>query len=233
MRKKRVKAVRFPERLFSRAALTAEPDPSRRAAWLQSHRPAMDAEQEMLTTIRTVRQQLDAAPGGRLAWLIAFTQEDPSGWLTGDREARGWRLLAVGHDVPPFLVGASGINQLEPAAVVALHAELRAKLRELVRAPAGQRVDIPTEDMSEALIRTSAPGERGTFGVSRSAPIRTQLFQEMKALILQAGDRFHACPACWEPFLALRKSKFCSPKCTQRWHDREKVKRKQANGGKQ
>ena len=194
-------------------------------------------ERELLDQLRVAAQQIDTEPGGRLGWILRFAREDPARWLPADREAHGYRLLAFGHPVfaappyAPFLVGGTNIRPLAPEEIMALHSELRDKFRALVSVPAGVAVDIPADGLETALVRTSAPGTRGQFGFGRGGPFRTMLFQAVAALVRDT-DRLVACPTCQEPFLALRKTKFCTPKCTQRWHDREKVKAKQAMGGK-
>jgi hypothetical protein len=44
----------------------------------------------------------------------------------------------------------------------------------------------------------------------------------VKELVFEQ-DRLIACPECGEPFLALRKRKFCRSECLQKHHDRIKI----------
>ncbi len=190
-------------------------------------------EDEMIGHIRRAWQQIDAEAGGALAWLTSFIREDATHWLPGAREAHGYRLLALVYGRMPdnILRLGSPIPPITPASVEETHAELGAFLRELVRVPAGVLVTVPTEGLDEALVRATAPGEkRAIFGTSRSGLRRTLLFQAVKGLILETGDRLTACPgpACGEPFLALRKRKFCSSACLQRWWDAKRPTKRSA-----
>jgi len=184
-------------------------------------------DDKMVGQIRRAWQQIDAEAGGALGWLTGFVRGDPSRWLPGEREAHGYRLLALVYGrLPDNLVRfRSDIPQIAPASVEEIHAELGAFLRKLVQAPAGV-VPVPTEGLEESLFRATAPGEkRAMFGTSRGGPRRTLLFQAVKKLILETGDRLTACPECREPFLALRKKKFCQSTCLQRWWDAKRPKK--------
>ena len=101
-------------------------------------------------------------------------------------------------------------------------------LRELVAGSAARPVSIPTEGLEVALIRTTADGEKpAVFVFIHGGPFRTMLFQKLAELVA-ASDRLIGCPLCGEPFLALRKMKFCGPKCAERWHDKQKIARRKA-----
>ena len=194
-------------------------------------RGARALEDDMVVQIRRAWQQIDAEAGGALAWLTGFVREDPSRWLPGEQEAHGYRMLALVYGRMPdnLLRLGQDIPPITPASVEETHGELRAFLRQLVRVPAGVPVPVPTEGLAEALVRATAPGERrAIFGTSRGGLRRTLLFQAVKELIIVAGDRLTACPGpeCGEPFLALRKKKFCSSSCLQRWHDARRSKTK-------
>jgi hypothetical protein len=194
----------------------------------------LDDEDEMVGHIRRAWQQIDAEAGGALGWLTGFVREDPSRWLPGEQEAHGYRLLALVYGRLPENLrrhGHGNIPPIKPALVKGSHAELRAFLHELVRIPAGVLLPVPTEGLAESLFRATPPGEkRAIFGTSRSGLRRTLLFQAVKGLILEKGDRLTACPgpACGEPFLALRKKKFCSSTCLQRWWDAKRPKKRGA-----
>src|SRR5262245_27604595 len=97
-------------------------------------------EDKMVGQIRRAWQQIDAGPGGALAWLTGFVREDSSRWLPGEREAHGYRLLALVYGrLPDNLLrrGGDSLPPIAPASVEEIHAELGAFLRELVRVPAG------------------------------------------------------------------------------------------------
>lgn len=192
-------------------------------------------EEELVDRVRIAGEQIDAEEGGRLGWVVKFARDDPKRWLPSDRESNGYRLLALGYPwLIPAVRGGIGLTSgLKPRDVMDLHAEIQKKLRELVTVPSGQKVAIPTDGLKTVLVRSAAPGKKpAQFGFSRGGPFVTMLWQEIAQLI-HNSDRLIACPTCGEPFLALRKKLFCSPKCTQKWHDREKVKAKQAGvGGK-
>ena len=184
----------------------------------------------MIPLIRKARQQIEAEQGGALGWLVRFVREQPEGWLPGDIEAHGYRLLALVYGPlgeTTRLLGTGHIPPITPSSVVEIHAELGAFLRELVTVSVATWVKIPTDDLSEGFVRASTPGHKpAIFGISRNGPRRTLLFQAIKALIL-ASDRLMACPGpkCGKPFLALRKKKFCGSTCLQNWHDeRRKTK---------
>ena len=187
-------------------------------------------ESELLDQVRRAGEQLEAAPGGPLGWLVAFVAQDPKAWLPGEGEAHGFRLLALVHRnrIPPNLVGGTNIYPLKPREVVALHGELRAFLMKAVTAPgrpAAVMISVPTEGLESCLVRATAPGVKpAIFSYSRGGPFRTMLFQEVAALIV-ASDRLLACPGprCGQPFLALRKRVFCSDKCAQQFHDARKI----------
>jgi hypothetical protein len=184
----------------------------------------------MVPVLRVAGQQIDARPGGRLAWLLEFVREDPARWQPADREAHGNRLLAfIYTPMPPNLLRR--VELIEPLApgdaVETLQAELRDWLRQLVSAPFGTRVPVPREDLEEVMIRMTAPGEKPSiFALSWGGPRRTMLFQAVKLLILRSEDPLIACHTCGEPILALRKRLFCDNRCLQKWHDREKAKQR-------
>jgi hypothetical protein len=187
--------------------------------------PERPGERQLLDEVRRARTQIEAHQGGRLGWLLDFTAEEPKRWLPGEAEAHGYRMLAFVHQLPPNLVGGANISPLSVRDVTRLRAELSAFLRSIVSEPPGSLIPIPSEGLSFALVRASAPGAKpAAFGFSRGGPLRTVLYQEVAALVRET-DRLIACPgpACGRPFLALRKMKFCSPKCAERWHNQRKV----------
>jgi hypothetical protein len=187
----------------------------------------------MLPLIRVAGQQIDAVPGGRLAWLLGFIREDPARWQPGDREAHGNRLLAFLYTpMPPNLLRL-GDHNLEPLAsadaVETFRAEIRDWLRQVVSVPAGVGVPLTTEGLTMSIIRATAPGVKpAIFTESYGGPRRTMLFQAIHALIRKSDGRLIGCQECGEPILALRKRLFCPApaSCLQKWHDREKAKRR-------
>jgi hypothetical protein len=198
--------------------------------------PASSAHDPMVPVIRVAGQQIDANPGGRLAWLLEFVREDPARWQPADREAHGNRLLAfVYHLSSSTRALGQPIPPIAPADVETLQVELRDWLRNLVSAPAGVSVPVPTEGLEEVMVRATKPGEKpAIFGLGRGGPRRTMLFQAVKSLILESAGRLIACQECGSPILALRKRLFCpSPHtCLQRWHDREKAKQRGKGRGR-
>jgi hypothetical protein len=199
-------------------------------------RPKPRASGNLLEQLLIAEQQIDAAPGGRLGWIVAFAREDPAQWLPADREAHGYRLMAFGilHVGEPDLAASPANVVPVPTSedVIALHAELKGKFRELVRVPAGQCVHFPVGDVRIMLIRRTAPGAKpAIFHAVMDGSWRTILWQKLFSMIAET-DRLIACLTCGEPFLALRKMKFCTPKCAQRWWDREKIKAKQKGVGR-
>ena len=128
------------------------------------------AEDSMVPLIRLAGQQIDAFPGGRLAWLLEFIRQSPALWQPADREAHGNRLLAFIYTpmAPTFLRrGQGNIQPLTPAgAVETLQTELRDWLQKVVSDPAGT-VSVPTEGLEKALFRATKPGEKpAIFGRS-------------------------------------------------------------------
>jgi hypothetical protein len=189
----------------------------------------------MLPLIRLAGEQIDAQPGGRLAWLLWFIREDPATWQPGDREAHGNRLLAfIYTPMAPNMLsrGDHNIPPLAPAdAVETLQGELRDWLSKVVSSPAGEYVPVPTEGLEKWRVRMTAPGKKpAIFGVSYGGPRRTMLFQAVDALIEKSDGRLIACQECGKPILALRKRLFCpdssTTRCLQTWHDREKAKQR-------
>lgn len=177
--------------------------------------------------------QIDAAEGGRLGWVVAFAREDPAQWMPADIEGHAFRLLAfagrgTGSEFDGNLVKTGPPT---PKDVVRLHAELRAKLDELVARAVSYTVtiDFPgAAGLRTTLYRGQNPGEnRATFRAIHHGPWRATFWQTLAQLVTET-DRLIACPApkCGRPFLALRKKKFCTPKCAERWHDHAKVEKK-------
>lgn len=184
----------------------------------------------MLDQLRVAAQQLDAEPGGMLGWIVRFAREDPARWLPADREAHGYRLLAfAGFGGATWMLPS--VRPLTPREVTGLHAELRGLLRALVSVPAAQTVEIPADGLRTGLLRATPPGVKpAIFGYSRGGPLRTMLFQKLGELVA-VSTKLLGCRFCNEPFLSLLKQRFCGPKCTQQWHDREK-RANHAKGGK-
>jgi hypothetical protein len=195
-------------------------------------RKPREGESGLLDQVRIAAQQVDAEPGGKLGWMVRFAREDPASWLPGDRDAHGWRLLSFPRPIAPNEVRETGIHPLAPQDVIALHSEIREMLRAIVGGPEnrGRGIEIPTDGLKVSLIRASGPGKKpAIFGFSHGGPFRTMLFQKLAELVV-ANDRLIACPFCGEPFLALRKQKFCGPKCAERWHNREKLAKRKEVG---
>jgi hypothetical protein len=180
----------------------------------------------LIPLIRTARQQIEAAPGGPLGWLLDFTRRDGAKWLPSDVDGHGYRLLALVYEpFPPGLLqrGRGRIPPLSPLDVETTRAELADFFRKLVTAPVGELVPVPTDGLKESLMRTAPPGVKPAhWGISRDGNRRTRLFQTVKELVFEQ-DRLIACPECGEPFLALRKRKFCRSECLQKHHDRIKI----------
>lgn len=181
----------------------------------------------MIPLIRKARQQIEAEPGGPLGWLVRFVREDPDTWLPGDVEAHGYRLLAFvyPHLSEKTLALGEPIPPITPYSVEEIHDELRGFFHELVSAPVGQGVTIPTDDLVVSLWRTADPGKKpAAWGRGRGGPRRTLLYQEVAELVFRQ-DRLIACPQCSRPFLALRKKKFCTLECLQTWWDAKRSKK--------
>jgi hypothetical protein len=191
---------------------------------------------EFIDQLTRATRQVDEERGGRLGWLVKFAREDPATWLPADREAHRYRLAAFTYGMPSspqdyvrspgdWVDGAL----FEAKDVEVLHREVRQMLRTLVAST--HEVEIPAVGVRTTLSRVGSPqGNRNVFRLSHGGPLRTMLWQTLARLVA-ATDRLAACANCGEPFLALRKSKFCSPKCTQRWWDREKGRAKKAGLG--
>jgi hypothetical protein len=175
----------------------------------------------------------------RLAWVIRFIAEDPTTWYPAVRAAHGdcLHMLVFGivdYDNLP--------DPMTPEEVETLHRDLRDKLRKLLNPwPDGQlpMVSIPTEGQTEGLVRASAVGKKpAIFGTTHGqATAYTAVFQAVKNLILQAGHRLLACPACGTPFISVRKQEYCTPRCSQRTRNKNRVdkrprKTKRRKGGK-
>jgi hypothetical protein len=136
---------------------------------------------------------------------------------------RDWMDATVAYGAFPVI---------EPSEVVALHADVYERLRELVNITDKKAITVPLDGMKTHLYRETNPGEKpAVFRLSHGGPLRTMLWNQA-AWLIAGTDRLLACRYCGEPFLALRKSVFCTPKCAQRWHDREKVKAKQKGVGR-
>jgi len=191
-------------------------------------------EPELLDEVRRAGELLDAEPADALGWVCLFVRQEPKKWTPSEKESHGYRLLALvfRHRIAPNQIGGTSIYPLKPREVASLHAELRALLMAAVTAPAGTKISIPTEGLKTVLVRATAPFVKPSiFGIDRGGPFRTMLFQEVAALVF-ASDRLLACPGpkCGQPFVALRKRRFCSDKCAQQWHDRVKIEaRKRGN----
>ena len=187
---------------------------------------------ELFNKVSIAAEQIDSEPGGRLGWVLRFVREDPKRWLPGEREAHGYRLLALGLRATPG--GAPlvpGSRPLTASDVAALHTELRDWFHRLVNTPAMGLVEIPSDGLKTSILRAPKPGERGANVMIRRGPFRVTLWQTVADLACDT-TRLVACPTCDQPFLALRKMKFCSPECTQRFWNREKVKAKQRGVGR-
>jgi hypothetical protein len=89
-------------------------------------------------------------------------------------------------------------------------------------------VSIPTEGLTERLMRSRTAGKKpAVFGVIYGFDNpRTAIFQAVKTLILQAGERLIGCPGpdCGTPFLAAHKTQFCTPTCAQRARNKKRIR---------
>jgi hypothetical protein len=182
-------------------------------------------EDKILGQIRRAWEQIDAEPGGALGWLVKFTREEASGWLPGEAEAHGHRLLALVYGRQPanrVRMGDDDIPPIAPADVAQLHAELRAFFHALVTSGAGMG---PPEGLRVAVIRSTERGEKPAafHKTNPGGPRRSILFQVAADLVV-ASDRLIECKMCGQPFLAARKKLFCTATCLQRWHDARRDK---------
>ena len=179
--------------------------------------------------IRRAGQQIAAEPGGQLAWLLRFVREDSTRWNPSDAEGHGHRLLSFIYQLPENLLrlGDQDISPVTPYSVEEIHAELNHFFRDLLTSPEGKAM-VPADGLEEGLHRASAVGAKpAIFGIGRGGPRRTLLYQKLKALILEAGDKLIACHQCGAPILARGRRLFCpETKCLQTWHDREKAKQR-------
>jgi hypothetical protein len=166
-------------------------------------------------------------------------REDPGTWPSHTRAAHGDCLIALARPFPQFLKG--GVELPEPLTseqVDALHGELRTFLRTWVsdQPPGNARlmVAIPTQGLTEHLVRLTDVGVRPVQStvIYGHEHVQTAIFQAVKNLILQAGDRLLACPVCRGPFVAVRKQRFCTPQCAQRERNERKAARQKKGGHK-
>lgn len=187
-------------------------------------------EHEMLRRVRIAGQQIDAAPGGRLGWVLEFVRSDPAKWLPGDQQSHGERLLACALPPIPDNRVSWGPDPdrlratLTPAEVRRYHRELRDWLQKLVSYPGGlPGVAVPMKGYQMVLVRATAPGEKpAIFVPSPGGPLKTMLFHRVAQWIV-ATDRLVACLECGKPALALRRRLFCGSECLQAHHDQIKI----------
>jgi hypothetical protein len=188
--------------------------------------PSTDAAR--LADLKAARRAIGDTHASRLAWVVRFVAENPATWHPAVRVAHGDCLHMVAlHGV---VSEEKAPDPMAPDDVEALHHDLRAKLRDLLgkNPTRTQMVDIPTEGQTEVLIRlTHAGAKPAMFATSRGqVSLRTAVFQAVKDLILQAGERLIACPSCGTPFLYNRKQMFCKVTCAQKVrNDRRDAKR--------
>jgi hypothetical protein len=175
-----------------------------------------------LEDLKLATRTIGDTTAARLAWVIRFIGEDPAAWHPAVATAHGDCLQALARGgIPDNLMGGVELPEvLTPGDVAGLHAELRATVRDLLsKNPLGaNKVTIPTEGDSESLVRLTQAGKKPALFASGHGhtSARTAVFQGVKDLIVQAGDRLIACPACGKPFIALRKQEYCSTSCAQR-----------------
>lgn len=192
-----------------------------------------------LIHLPTAAVQISGAPGGLLGWLVKFVREDPSKWLPGDAEAHGYRLVAfamgdVSRPAASLHHWPESIRELSLPLrrdyVVALHGKLRKGLRNLVTETPDWGFTLPAEDLKITLQRKTPAGQKpAEFFMRYLGSLETMLWQMVAHLVVET-DRLIACPQCKEPFLALRKMRFCTPKCAERWWNQVKVDRTRKGG---
>jgi hypothetical protein len=181
-----------------------------------------------LTELQLATRTIGATAPSRLAWLIGFIGDDPERWHPAMRTVHGDCLIALGANITHNLVGGRSLpGPLKADEIVAFHGEIRTTVRALLSTnPAGRAdVAIPTEGLTEVLVRASAAGVKpAQFVVSYGFDNpRTAIFQAVTTLILQAGERLIACPDCGTPFLAVHKARFCTPNCAQRARNKKRI----------
>lgn len=190
---------------------------------MAAKRKPADINTARLADLKAATRAIGDTPASRLAWVVRFIADDPATWHPAVRVAHGDCLYAIGrHGFGQTLVGGNLPDPMPPDDVDALHRDLRATLRDLVgKNPerGGQMVMIPTEKgQTEGLIRLTRAGEKpAMFAASHGYPTaRVAIFHAVKDLVLQAGERLLACPACGAPFLYNRKQTFCGVTCAQK-----------------
>lgn len=173
-----------------------------------------------LEELKAATRAIGDTAAERLAWVLRFIGEEPGAWHPAVRLAQGDCLYALARPIPDNFYPENVPDPLPAGEVEALHRDVRAMLRDLLgSAPTRwHQVSIPTAGQTESLVRLTRAGEKpAAFTVSYGhATVRTAVFQAVKDLVLQAGDRLIACPVCGAPFIAVRKQMFCGPRCAQR-----------------
>lgn len=173
-----------------------------------------------VTDLRFAIQTIGDTAPARLAWLLGFLGEAPERWHPAVRAVHGACLVMLAIADLENVALLKFQRALTPDEILDLHTALRATVGALLtdNPTGGAQVSIPTDGLSERLVRTTKAGVKpAVFGVDYGLDNpRTAIFQAVKTLILRAGDRLIACPACRTPFLAVHKMQFCSPRCAQR-----------------
>jgi hypothetical protein len=220
-----------------------EPDASAlRAALdvLRTHGRVHPKADELLRGLSLAEKQIDSFEGGRLGWLVGFAREDSAGWMPADTEGHGYRLLAFAGLGGALSGGGAWANSdllatgesIGPKEVLDLHSAVFKKLQEMVD-PSTDFVAIPAGKGLETGLACfrNVDGKRSEFHVVQRGPWRARFWNRFVDAVTKT-DRLMACPApkCGRPFLALRKKKFCTPKCAERWHDQAKVEKKRKGG---
>ncbi len=164
--------------------------------------------------LQAARNTIGSTKRERLAWVVTFVSQDSKKWHSTERAKYGDCLLALGHTVRP-------VPPLPPRMIDALHRELRVFLRDAVgMKPGEESVPVPSKGFSVGIVRATQVGKKpaiwGSVYHHVHAYPRTAIFQAVRDLILEAGDRLLACPVCGMPFLAIGRRKFCGRVCTNK-----------------
>jgi hypothetical protein len=180
-----------------------------------------------LTELQLATQAIGDTHATRLAWLVRFIGEDPATWHPAVRGVHGDCLIALALPVLNNTVGGDALpGPLTADEIVALHGEIRATVRALLNTnpERASMASIPTAGLTESLVRLKKAGQKPalftvTYGFDNP---RTAIFQAVKTLILQAGERLIGCPDCGTPFIAAHKAQFCTSTCAQRARNKKR-----------
>jgi hypothetical protein len=199
-----------------------------RAKRKTSRRTAAAIDEGRLADLKVAAKTIGDTYAARLAWVVRFVVGDPASWHSAISASHGDCLVVLGRH---------GVGDLEnlppplaPQEVAVLHAELRTLLRSLVGAGGARAFMVPirTEGGSKAIVRLTGVGVRpALFALSYGhQDARSAILHTVADLVVQAGERLIACPVCSGPFVAVRKQRFCSPRCAQRVRNERKAARR-------